>query len=254
MNIGIEKGIGSKVLFLPVVGSTNTFLKINCSEFTDGTIVWADSQTVGRGTGDRKWDSPPGKGLYFSVLLKNIKANATLPMYSLAAGLAVKEAIELSAAEAGLNPRIIDIKWPNDLLIAGKKIVGILLEGVNSSVGYNIIVGVGVNLSAQEDDFSPEVRKIAGTLQEFYGGEWLRRPLLIKAAQSLEARLDSFNVIKTVKDYREESRIWGRNCQVTSGDEEFSGVCKDISNTGELIVEVNGEIKRVISGTLQVEW
>lgn len=254
MDIGIKKGIGSKVLFLPVAGSTNTFLKINSDEFPDGTIVWADSQTAGRGRGDHKWDSPAGKGLYFSVLLKRKKAVAELPMYSLAAGLAVKEAIEMYAAEAGLNPRIVDLKWPNDLLIAGKKVAGILLEGVNSDTGYNVIAGIGVNLSAGEADFSPELREIAGSLQEFYGGEWVSKPLLVKAAQCLERRLGNFDAGITAADFREESRLWDRKCTVISGNDEFSGVCRDIADTGELMVEVDGEIRRIISGTLRVEW
>lgn len=254
MNIGIDKGIGSKVLFLPVTGSTNTFLKLNGDEFPDGTIVWADRQTSGRGRADNKWDSPSGKGLYFSVLLKRAQADAVLPMYSLAAGLAIKEAIEQYAVDAGLNPRIVDLKWPNDLLIAGRKVAGILLEGTNSASGYNIIAGAGVNLSAGEHDFSPEVRKIAGSLQEYYGGEWLPEPLLKKAAECLDERLRDFDPVKTVNDFREETRMPGRKCSVLSGNEMFSGVCRDIGDRGELMVAVEGEIRRVISGTVRVEW
>ena len=254
MNIGIEKGIGSEVLFIPVARSTNTFLKINSMELPDGIIVWVDTQTQGRGRGSNKWYSPSEKGLYFSVLLKNREYNRSLPVYSLAAGLAVKEGIERYAAELGLNPKLIDLKWPNDLLIAGRKIAGILLESINNEKTCDVIIGVGVNISNISDDMPPEIVDIAGSLEYFYGGKWRRKNLLKSIAEYMESRFRDFRVDDTITDFRNNSRMWGKECVLNTEDEEIHGVCKNISSEGSIVIETCGKEKSYISGRMRLKW
>ena len=254
MKLGIEKGIGSKVLYMPVAGSTNTFLKINSAELPDGSIVWADTQTRGRGRGGKKWYSPSEKGLYFSVLLKKRELTSSLPVYSLAAGLSVKEGIEHYAAELGLNPKLIDLKWPNDLLIAGRKIAGILLESVNHDKLCDIIIGVGINVSNIGDDMPEEIADVAGSLEYFFGGEWRRKDLLKSIAVCMESRLRDFSMENTIIDFRQNSLIWGKECILHIGNEAVQGVCLDLSPEGSIIIETNGKQKSYISGTMKVKW
>lgn len=254
MNLGILSGFGSTVLFLPVTASTNAFLKASCEDLPDGVIVWADVQTNGRGRGANRWDSPAGKGLYFSLLLKKNRGEDMTPVYSLAAALAVKKGIEDYAAFMGLNPRFIDLKWPNDLLIAGKKIAGILLEGQSVNRIWHIIIGIGVNVTASPQDFSAAVAETAGSLEEFYGGEWQRKELLRYIALALEERLRSFKIKKTIEDFRAESRLINKKCVFFTGAEHLEGLIHNIGDKGELLVEVDGRLRAFISGTLRVEW
>lgn len=254
MNLGIPNGIGSTVIFLPVTASTNAFLKANSQDLPDGVIVWADRQTDGRGRGSNKWDSPTGKGLYFSLLLKKNPAEELTPVYSLASALAVKEGIENYAAADGLNPRFIDLKWPNDLLIAGKKIAGILLEGQIVNNMCNIIIGIGINVSSKAQDFSPEVSETAGCLQEFYRGEWRRNDLLSCIALTLEKRLRRLNVERTIDDFRAQSRIIGKKCALFTDTEQVKGTIQNIGDIGELILKVDNRLRSFFSGTLQLEW
>lgn len=254
MNIGIEHGIGANVLYLPVVNSTNTFLRENSEDLSVGTVVWAGMQTRGRGRGDNRWESPGGKGLYFSALFKTQSFGGSTPIYSLAAGLAVKEGIEDYAVNAGLNPRFIDLKWPNDLLIAGKKVAGILLESSQKTDGYHIVLGVGVNAAVDEESLPAELQSIAGSLQESYGGEWKRQELLKSILLRLESRFADFDTAKTVTDFRTESRMWGKKCVFYADNTEYPGICKDISDQGELIIVSSGQTLKFFSGTLRVEW
>ncbi len=177
-----------------------------------------------------------------------------LPLYSLATGLAVKSAVERYAAESGLNPCLLDLKWPNDIIISGRKVAGILLESVNRERQCDIIVGIGINISFSEEDFPDELQSIAGSLQQFYGGEWDRKRLLRLIAGYLEERLRNFDIARTVKDFRNESRMWGKHCVVMTGDSQVEGICRDIGGSGELILEtVEGE-RRFFSGSLKVDW
>ena len=135
------------LLHLPVVDSTNTYLRslVNAPEWT---CVTADSQTAGRGRQQRVWYSAPGEGLYLSVLLRPTDRLADTPLLSLVAGIAVAETL------IGLGLDTIDIKWPNDILVDGKKISGILVEtsgltgaGSTGLQSPRVIVGIGVNLN-----------------------------------------------------------------------------------------------------------
>ena len=123
MSIWLEEGAGilnHTLIYLPEVGSTNAWAKENLARFADVGAVYSTHQTAGRGRLGRTWTDAPGQGLYYSVVLKTPLAQpGTLPLYaSLAAASALKQRYNVDC----------QIKWPNDLLLNGKKIVGILCE------------------------------------------------------------------------------------------------------------------------------
>src|SRR5262249_1119547 len=135
--------------------STNDYLKAQ-TDAPEFTCVVAAAQTAGRGRRARTWVSPPGEGLYLSVLLCPA-ATENLSLLSLLAAVAVTETLAQYKV-AGL-----DIKWPNDVLIAERKICGILVEGASSGANQSrIVVGIGVNLNQQ--DFPPELAESATSL------------------------------------------------------------------------------------------
>ena len=107
-----------------------------------GVVVGADQQTAGRGRRGRVWESPPGAGLYFTFVARPpLHANASLPLLTLAAGLAVRHGI---CAAVGLAP---DLKWPNDVMVGRRKLAGILAEGLAvGTASQAVVVGVGLNL------------------------------------------------------------------------------------------------------------
>lgn len=153
--------VGSELRCFPVLDSTNTLLKeLALQGAADGTAVIAKHQTAGRGRMGRMFESPAGKGLYLSVLLRpKLPPERFLPVTALAA-VAVCSAVEKLC---GVRP---GVKWPNDLVLGGKKLAGILTELVVDEDGRpGIVLGIGVNLFQKGEDFSPEVAQIATSLE-----------------------------------------------------------------------------------------
>ena len=163
------------------VDSTNTQCRRLAAEGVVNAVVTADCQTAGRGRMGRSFQSPPGLGLYLSVLWRTGLRTDTLPMVTPLAAVAVCRAIE---EVCGLH---CGIKWPNDLLLGGKKVCGILTESAFRPDGTPdwVIVGIGVNVSQTAADFSPDVAAIATSLRMELKGDVSRDVL----AQALTAQL-----------------------------------------------------------------
>lgn len=153
--------VGREVRCFGEVGSTNDYVRrIALEGALDGTVVVADSQTAGRGRMDRSFQSPKGKGVYLTALLRpDLPPERLLPVTALA-GVAVCDAVE---KVCGIRPQL---KWPNDPVLVGRKLCGILTEmGMDPETGRPwLALGIGVNVLQQPEDFSPEVRAIAGSL------------------------------------------------------------------------------------------
>ncbi len=151
----------SRILVLPSAGSTNgEALKLAAEGAPEGTVVIADAQTAGRGRLGRAWHSPPGAGLYFSVLLRPSGPVEDWPRWTIASALAICEGCR---AVSGCD---VAIEWPNDLLLEGRKVGGILTEGRSSGArSLGLVVGIGINVNQEADDFSPEIRQRAVSLR-----------------------------------------------------------------------------------------
>jgi len=150
--------IGEKIIHLPSCSSTNDVLRELAEQGEEeGVVVLAEEQTAGRGTKGRSWFSPRGKGLYLSVLLRPARESALLPLM---AGVAVAEAM---AEEYSLKIRV---RWPNDLILKTKKLGGILCESsfAGSQLSY-VVIGIGLNLNQEEEDFPPPLRPTAISLR-----------------------------------------------------------------------------------------
>ena len=155
--------IGHKIYHFKTISSTNAVLKEKAlAGEPEGTVIVADEQISGRGRFHKKWISPKGKGLYFSVLLRPQISQKDLSLVSLCPVLAVirtiKSLCKLNAA----------VKWPNDVIIDGKKVCGVLSEAHTTASKVNFIVtGIGVNLYLAADDFPPHLAETAGSLLMF---------------------------------------------------------------------------------------
>src|SRR5580693_3313957 len=167
------------IRYFPTIHSTNVLAMQEAAEGApEGTVYLADEQTAGRGRGAHSWHSAPGAGLYVSVLLRPRVAPADILWLSLAAGLAVRDAVRHVATLDA------DIRWPNDLLFGRKKFGGILTE-LNAEVTRvrHAVVGIGINV--HQESFPGELGLIASSLRSETGKSWARQDLLIALLQSL---------------------------------------------------------------------
>ena len=233
-----------KVLRFESLPSTNTELARLASEgAAEGLSVVADEQTAGRGRLQRAWSSPKGAGLYFSILLRPEIAANYWPLITLMAALAVGDALH-EACDLQT-----DIKWPNDLLSGERKICGILAEAVETPAGRAVILGIGINLTA--NTFPLELANVATSVAEATGRPPAREAILAALMQSLSRwypLLAEPEKIVAAWSNRSSYAV-GRLVQVTNGDEAWQGTTCGVESDGALRLRVeSGEIKLVRAG------
>lgn len=239
-----------KLHFFPTIRSTNTHaMKEAEAGAPHGTVYFADEQTAGRGRGAHEWSSPPGSGLYISVLLRPHIPPADVLWLSLAAGLAVRDAVMQVTSLA------CDLRWPNDLLFGPRKFCGILTE-LNAEVTRirHLVVGIGINVNQHE--FPPELSSIATSLQIETGRDWPRQELLIALLQSLHREVialsDSANsdgAKQSILDRLERASSWIRGKKVRVEEMEgFEGTTEGLDARGFLQVRTQQGLRTVFSG------
>ena len=232
---------------LPQCGSTNdeaaTWARRGAPH---GAVVTADAQERGRGRLGRKWHSPAGESLYFSTVLRLPLPPMEVPPITLAAGVAVAEAL----ASAEVTPAL---KWPNDLLLDGKKVAGVLTEMATSGGRVeHVIVGIGVNLNARE--FPDELSAIATSIAHARGREVDRAAFAAQVCERLEVQVERFltgGAPAVVDGWKRFARFFGRRLKVRSGHEELEGVAEDLQPDGALALRLDsGALARVIAGEI----
>lgn len=256
---GLRAALGKRAQAHPLevldsVSSTNTYLKRLALEGApDGTVVLAEQQTGGRGRFDRVFHSPPGKGIYLSLLLRPALPANRLMVLTAFTAVAVCRAIE---QVCGLRPQI---KWTNDLLLGGKKLCGILtelsLESETARVQY-AVVGVGINVNQEAEDFPPELSAIATSLKSA-AGRPVSRELLIAA---LLAQLDEMMACGFDKDrtgwldaYRAACMTVGQAVTVERGGHKRLAQALSIDEDAALVVRYeDGSVEAVNSGEVSV--
>ncbi|MFW5986324.1 MAG: biotin--[acetyl-CoA-carboxylase] ligase [Halanaerobiales bacterium] len=240
--------VGNKIIYYPVINSTNLKARELITEGEkEGTIVLADSQTTGKGRRGRNWYSPPGSGLWFSVIFRPDFAPPQSPVLTIATSLAVARVLE----KRGYNPVI---KWPNDILLQGKKVSGILSELVTSGEQIRaVIVGIGINVKQKK--FPPHLIDRATSL--IVEGEYnlKREKLLIEICCELEEVY-----LQLVDDKKKVVQAWkgclniiDRFVEIDSGSERIQGKVVDLTYRGELVMIMEtGEKKIVRSGEASI--
>jgi BirA family transcriptional regulator, biotin operon repressor / biotin---[acetyl-CoA-carboxylase] ligase len=238
-----------KLHFTPVTNSTNTdALQAARAGAPHGSVYFADEQLAGRGRGDHAWHSAAGQGLYVSVLLRPPIPAARLPLLPLAAGLAAANAI---VTTTGLK---IDLRWPNDLLIAERKVGGILVEAkTESNAVAHTIVGIGINV--HQRSFLADLATPASSLDLETAKAIPRQPLLISLLKSLQrealALLDPAS-IQTIPHRVRQASTWvnGRSVHV-HGPQACTGVTAGLDENGFLLVRTANGMVTVQTGGLR---
>jgi BirA family biotin operon repressor/biotin-[acetyl-CoA-carboxylase] ligase len=216
----------------------------------EGTVVIAEAQTAGRGRLGRTWHSPPGRNLYCSILLRPALVPGVVPQLALAVGLGVAEAIET----LGLRPKL---KWPNDVLVDGRKAVGILTEMEAELERVRlVIVGIGVNVNLDHGDLPPYLRDTATSLKMAAGRQIDRvgftAALLAAVERSYRRFLDEgFPALRVDWDARDALR--GRRVVRDVGGREVAGTVTGVDDDGALrLVDDHGVEQRVVAGEVAI--
>ena len=214
-----------------------------------GEVVIAESQTAGRGRRGRAWSSPSGKNLYLSVVLRPALPPQRAPELTLVASVAACDACRQAGVEAG-------IKWPNDVLVGGRKLAGILTElSAEPDQVHWVVLGIGVNLNARADDFPGDLREIATSLAIERGQPVPRALFTAALLSSLEQWLDvhaaeGFAPIRAA--WRERSVTLGHEVSVDGDGGPISGVAEDIDEAGALLVRGASGLSRVVAGDVRL--
>ena len=249
--------LGKTICFLDTVDSTNLYAKKIAAEGAEnGTVVIAKEQTSGRGRLSRPFVSPPGTGVYLTILLRPEISVADLNLVTLLSALAAADAIEeLSGVRPG-------IKWTNDLFLGGRKICGILtecsVEGESGLVSY-AVVGIGMNLLHNPEDFPPELREIAASVK-------MQTGVSIDPADYAASLLDHFekyfyrqrfpeNRASFLEQYRRDLFFLGQKVQVCGLRESYPATALDVDDSGCLLVRrEDGSITALNSGEISIRF
>jgi len=234
------------LLHFEVLDSTNTYLKTNWNTLNDRTVVLADRQTAGRGRLGRVWETPSGN-LSFSMLFKNCTGEVSL--FPLAAAVAAAEAVEALCGEP------IGIKWPNDLILRGKKLCGILCESVFDGETFQIICGIGVNLNLPQTLLDEVNLPHATSLSICFGQAPDAAALAVSIAENLSGLVDLWQkdgFAPVMARYQQRLLNVGREVLVIQNGKPVKAFAKGVDENGHLLCENENGSFSVHSGEASV--
>jgi BirA family transcriptional regulator, biotin operon repressor / biotin---[acetyl-CoA-carboxylase] ligase len=238
---------GKRIYHFFKTDSTNRVaLELGHAVEPEGAVVLAEEQTAGRGRAGRVWHSDRAVGIYVTVLLRPRLAPVQAPLLTMMAGLSARSAVQ---AVTGLT---VDLKWPNDLLIRGKKLGGILTE-MHAEPGQIRFVIVGIGLNVNQENFPGELAETATSLRVETGKAQSRMELLVRLLREFEGDYNRFlreGVDSVVARFEEVSTYAkGKRVRVTNGAESYVGTTAGLGPEGLLQVERDdGKIMTVIAG------
>jgi BirA family biotin operon repressor/biotin-[acetyl-CoA-carboxylase] ligase len=243
--------MGQNCIFLESVGSTNNYAKKIAEEgAASGTLVIAEEQTGGKGRRGRTWTAAPGSNVMMTLLLRPEIQPEHASMLTLLMALAVAGGIRKMT---GLDARI---KWPNDVVVNGKKICGILTE-MNTEVDYINYVVIGTGINVNQEAFPEEIAHMAGSLYGELGQKVSRSALIQAILEELETLYEIFlkteDLSELCEKYNEICANVGHEIRVLEPGNEYTGMTEGINSKGELVVQKgNGECVCVYSGEVSV--
>ncbi len=243
--------------FFEETDSTNTqAVQLAKSGAPEGSLVLADFQTQGRGRLQRQWESPAGKGLYFTLILRPRLHPQQAPLLTLTTGVALLKALET------LGLKELLIKWPNDIWVKEKKLAGILCELFTTQVkGVAqidfILLGVGLNVSQSKEDFSTEIQKLATSVFQVTGEHFSRLQVLECLMKEIFFQIE--NLIQKGPDFMIEqwkkfSGFMKKNIVFEEAKQTYEATVFDLDRSGHLLVKLkNGEIRTLIAEEVRLK-
>ncbi len=229
------KFFGHRLYYYPQTGSTNDeAYRLGMEGAPEGTAVIAETQTGGKGRLCRNWHSPAGSNIYTSLIMRPQIAAEAAPQISLAAGVAVADSL------LPYLPGRVELKWPNDVLIGGKKVCGILaqLKLSGSAVDF-VVLGIGINVNSEIAQFPEDFRHLATSLAAHACGKISRLDLIISLYENLAKWYKKLlqNGFPAVRErWRQLAPMIGRDVQVMFLNEKTTGKALDLADDGSLLV------------------
>jgi BirA family biotin operon repressor/biotin-[acetyl-CoA-carboxylase] ligase len=251
--LGKRKVIGRDIRVFEQTTSTNDVIeKLARDGVKEGAVVFAESQTKGRGRLGRKWISPGRKGLWFSVLLRPDLRPQETTQLTVASVTALRRAIQ---SETGLHP---EIKWPNDIVIGGKKVAGILTElSAELDRVRHVILGIGVDVNLGAGEFPPELRKLATSLKIESGRAISRAELATAILRELDAdyaRICGGGFAEVADEWQEHCKTIGRQVTIQIGERRIRGRAESLDDDGALLLRTDhGRLERITGGDVTLE-
>ena len=242
---------GTNILYHEETRSTNEDAKAAADAGApDGTLVVTEFQGTGHGRLARGWFCPKGEGVLFSVILRPTSfLPQEAPKCTLLAAVAVARAIRSLGLDVG-------IKWPNDILADGRKLVGILTEmSAEMERIHYIVIGIGINVNITADEFTPDIQDTATSLAILAGHTIDRRQLLaaiLREMETLYRAVQNEGFAPVFAAWRELSVTLGQDVRVLGVGESFEGRAADIDETGALLVDTSEGRRRVLAGDVSI--
>jgi BirA family biotin operon repressor/biotin-[acetyl-CoA-carboxylase] ligase len=253
IQLGLQtRFLGRTVYYEEVVDSTQKIAaRLAYEGVPEGTVVVAEQQTAGRGRLSRKWHSPKGTGIWMSIILRPAIPTQNAPQLTLLAAVSVAQAIEA----AGIN---VSIKWPNDILINGKKAVGILTELQAEADKINaVIIGIGINVNQKKEDFAEEIQSLATSLAIEKGKRLTRAELMQSIFSHMEKLYEEYlaNGFHVVKLLWESYAVSiGKQITARTVTQTLTGIAKGITEDGVLMLEDDrGNIHYIHSADIEIK-
>ena len=249
-----ERQIGRIACFQNEVASTNDLARQMAVEgYEEGTIVFCESQIKGRGRSGKSWFSPAGRSIYVSVILRPSMPLHLAPQLTLMAAVAVANGIR-----AYPELQRTQIKWPNDILLDGKKLCGILTELVGQPENLEfVIVGIGLNVNGKTEEFPPEVRERAVTMEACAGRTFDRMDVLLRILEELEG---AYRLLQAgrFEDIRQQwltlNGTLGREIVVRQGERQLKGLAESLDESGALMLRLkDGSLCPVVAGEIDLQ-
>lgn len=248
----IKGNIGREIFFYKTVGSTNTIAAGLAEKgAAEGLVVLADSQKKGKGRLGRSWVSPPGVNIYMSIIMRPAIDPKDVTLLTITAAVGCTIALRRTT---GIN---VTIKWPNDLIISGKKLGGILTEMKTDSEGkISAIIGIGINVNVDINMFPLDVRKIATSVKNETGIPYPRTEIIAEILNEIDKW---YRILKgrgkklLLSEWQRLTSTLGREVKVTVDKETFTGLAESLDDKGMLILRLpSGELKRISAGDLTI--
>jgi BirA family biotin operon repressor/biotin-[acetyl-CoA-carboxylase] ligase len=246
---GSSPRFGSKVYTFQTIDSTNNCARVLAGCWAEeGTVVIAEEQTAGKGRLGRTWLATPGENLTFSIILRPDLPSEEMNL------LPLFVAVGIAAAVESVISMKVQCKWPNDLLLNGKKFAGVLMEGAvsNNAVDF-VVVGIGINVN--QTLFPPELAGRATSLRLATGAPIDRDALFRAILLSLETEYDALSASgfhQVLPRWLSYAPIVGRQVTIAQGGSVLHGTVKGISKHGGLILETGGEQRVVFAGDVTI--
>ena len=237
--------IGQTIQYYPKLDSTNTIAWELIAENTEnGTVVITDNQLKGRGRQSNKWSSTPDKSLTFSVMLYPNSLPSQINLYSLIAGLAITDRLNDYAIQTQL-------KWPNDILINGKKVGGILCESkIRGGVIKSMVIGIGLNVNEKIAELPEELQNTATSLMSESGKLYQLEILLANILNYLEHRINIKDTNSQLLDWEKRCAHLNQTVTFHSGNQKVKGRFSGLSSTGQAIITIDGNKIKYDSGEI----